>query len=214
MPISKQILVKLGYSKTPHGEYWVFVLNIYQCVLNNLYFPKPPIDMAVFKDTLDRYGKAISAALDGSKKVLALRDSLRHSVNGMFRLLGAYVQDVSDNDPAIFQTSGYEAITSSYVPDQPLDTPQLRKIAHGANPGELLLYLPPSYRKIANFYVRFAEVDAAGITGEWTYTYVSKLKGPALIQGLKPGTRYAFQISALGNLGKTDWSDSVTKICT
>ena len=32
------------------------------------------------------------------------------------------------------------------------------------------------------------------------------------VTGLTPGTTYAFQMRALGRLGYTDWSDSVTRM--
>ena len=33
------------------------------------------------------------------------------------------------------------------------------------------------------------------------------------ISNLTPGATYAFQVRALGRLGYTDWSDSMTFIC-
>ena len=34
----------------------------------------------------------------------------------------------------------------------------------------------------------------------------------ARVEGLMPGTTYAFQVRALGRLGYTDWSDSTTRM--
>ena len=74
--------------------------------------------------------------------------------------------------------------------------------------------MPTSLRKIKSGDLRHAPVDEADVPiGDWTETPVASFKGPVIIKNLKPGTRYAFQVRALGNLGKTDWSDSATKIC-
>jgi hypothetical protein len=44
---------------------------------------------------------------------------------------------------------------------------------------------------------------------------VARVKTPAVINGLTPGVKYAFQArAALRNSSYTDWSDSVTFICT
>ena len=79
----------------------------------------------------------------------------------------------------------------------------------------LVLLGPTSNRKIKQCYVRYVSVDANGIpTAEWTETATANFQGPTTIKNLQPGTRYAFEIRALGALGKTDWSDSAIKICT
>ena len=75
--------------------------------------------------------------------------------------------------------------------------------------------MPRSLRKIIKYDLRHAPVDAEGVpTGEWTETLVTSSQHPVLIKNLKPGTVYVFQVRALGKLGQTDWSDSVTKMCT
>jgi hypothetical protein len=40
------------------------------------------------------------------------------------------------------------------------------------------------------------------------------VKVPFAVNGLTPGTTYAFQVRVRGPLGYTDWSDSVTFMCT
>ncbi|PYV35021.1 MAG: hypothetical protein DMG22_03825 [Acidobacteria bacterium] len=38
-------------------------------------------------------------------------------------------------------------------------------------------------------------------------------KTAASISGLTPGTTYAIQVRAYGQLGFTEWSDSATRMC-
>ena len=54
-------------------------------------------------------------------------------------------------------------------------------------------------------------MTVGGAVPSWNYQGVPTA-GTAPFEGLTPGTIYAFQIRALGRLGLTDWSDSVTKM--
>jgi len=42
---------------------------------------------------------------------------------------------------------------------------------------------------------------------------VAKAKAAVQINSLTPGTSYTFQVRAFGNLGFSDWSDPVTRMC-
>jgi hypothetical protein len=54
-----------------------------------------------------------------------------------------------------------------------------------------------------------------GVATAWTEQPVGQVKSPVVLTGLTPGTNYAFQARAtLKNNTYTDWSDSVTFICT
>ena len=216
MPISKNgIRARRGYTKLSHQEFFVFLVRIYESLLNNPHFPKPFIDLNVFKSKIDEYSDAISATMGGAKIAFAQRDSLRRELTGMFLQLVSYVEMESNNDPAVFATSGLEPLPHAHRPPEALPAPRIRKIEHGEHSGELLIRMPPSLRKILKYDVRYAPVDANGVpTADWTELPFPSAQRPASIQGLKPGAIYAFQVRAYGKLGYTDWSDSATKMCT
>ena len=215
MPISRDIQVRRGYTKMPHSDFWALLLRLFQGLLNNPHFPKPPVDLALFKAKIDEYQAAITATMGGARLSFAVRDSLREDLMTMLLQLVGYVESESHNDPAIFATSGLEALPNARRSHQPLDKPRIPKIDHGATSGELLVWMPPSLRKIITCYLRHAPLDAEGLpTGEWMETLVTSSRDPVSIKNLKPGTVYAFQVRALGRLGHTDWSDTVTKMCT
>src|SRR5262249_52293853 len=114
-----------------------------------------------------------------------------------------------------FATSGLEALPNSRVPAQPLDRPKNPKVGHGDRSGELKVWMPVSNRKIAACDLRLVAVDDQdNPIGDWTEIPVGRFQRPVTVANLKPGTRYAFQIRAVGRLGKTDWSDSAIKMCT
>src|SRR2546430_10579284 len=105
MPISKGIRVRRGYTKVSHHDFWVLLLRLYRDLLNNPHFPKPPIDLGLFKAKIDEYSKAISATMGGAKIAFNQRDSLREVLTKMLLQLASYVEYESNNDPAIFATS-------------------------------------------------------------------------------------------------------------
>ena len=48
----------------------------------------------------------------------------------------------------------------------------------------------------------------------WKTRPVSRVRPPVSLMDLTPGVNYAIQVRSLGNDGYSDWSDSVTKMCT
>jgi hypothetical protein len=91
-------------------------------------------------------------------------------------------------------------------------TEKIRKVAHGANSGEITLWLK-AVAKASSYEIRYAQVNA-GTTMTWTSVPFSNVKQPAALKGLTPATTYLFQARALVNSTYTDWSDSISFICT
>jgi hypothetical protein len=174
-------------------------------------FPTPPVDLAVLKTNIDSLSTLVSESLDGSKKVIAQKNKQRETVIEMLRLLARYVEVTCKNDKAIFQTSGFEAATGIKVPGQALSE-TIRSIEHGANSGQIIVRIK-GIPKALSHEMRYA-VLANGIPGTWTTVPVTGIRAPLALSSLTPASTYAFQVRALGKDGYTDWSDSVTFMCT
>jgi hypothetical protein len=177
----------------------------------NTNFPNPPVDMAAFKTAVDSFSTLITEALDGSKKVIAQKNKQREAVIKMVRLLGRYVEITSNGDMAVFQTSGFQPASTTKTTSEPLSE-KIRKIDHGANSGQIVVWLR-TVAKASSYEVRYAPANGPTPTA-WTSQGVAKVKTPATLTGLTPGTTYMFQARALCPTGYTDWSDSITFICT
>jgi hypothetical protein len=215
VPISTRIKVRSDYSKVSDAAYALFVAGVVANMTGNPHFPNSPIDLAVLKALLERYKELDAAAADRSKTVVSQRNSVRQQIDHLVRQLGFYVEAACDNDPAIFATSGFEALPSNYVPAGHLPPQRIVKLAHGANSGIILVYLPPSYRKIKYFQIRFGIVPNPNASPYlWTIQTFPATRNPYSIGNLNPGAMYAFRVCAMGKLGTTDWSDSATFICT
>lgn len=215
MPIFNEIRARRGYSRMPHHDFLLRLKSAYKELFNNPYFPLLPIDLAQFKKKIDEYDAAIKETMTRAKLAYTQRDSLRADLEKIMQLLSAYVDKESKNDPAIFATSGLEALPMKHIPPAPPETPRIAKIAHGVNSGVLLVWMPPTYRKVAHFKLQYVAVDDNRVPiEEWTEIPVAGFKGPVTISSLKPGTLYAFRLCAFGKAGLTDWSNPVFKMCT
>jgi hypothetical protein len=177
----------------------------------NPHFPNPPVDLAVLKAALEAFSALIAAALDESRKVIAEKNKQREEVIRMLRLLGRYVEVTCKDDMAMFETSGFQAAPTTRMITPPL-TEKIRKIAHGANSGEITVWLK-AVPKAASYELRYTVANAGAAT-TWTTLPRSNAKMSVALTGLTPATTYLFQVRALVENTNTDWSDAVTFICT
>jgi hypothetical protein len=109
-------------------------------MIGNSHFPNPPVDLATLKTATDTLTALIAQAADGSKKVIAERNKQRATVIDMLRMLGRYVEVQSQLDMSIFQTSGFQAASTTKASSQPLSE-KIRKIEHGSNTGQISFWV-------------------------------------------------------------------------
>ena len=179
----------------------------------NSNFTTPPVDLATLKAAIESFRALITEALDRSRKVIAQKDSQREAVIKMLRLLGRFVEIQSDNDAAIFTSSGFVAASTTKAPSGPLPVPVIRSVDHGVISGEIVVQIE-AIRKATSYEIRYGVMVNGAAPSSWTSRVITKVRPPVGIQGLIPGTVYAFQARALGKLGYTDWTDSATCMCT
>ena len=175
-------------------------------------FPSPPVRPQDLEAAVDSFSTLIAEALDGSKKVIAQKNNQRETVVAMLRLLGRYVEVTCKNDMAIFTSSGFEPASTTRTPQQQLSE-KIRRIAHGANSGEVLIKLKADPNALS-YELRYAALGSGGTPSAWTNQLITSVKTAVTIPGLTPGTIYAFQVRVMEKSGYMDWSDSVTFMCT
>jgi len=199
-----------GFSNVADADVVSRCTNIQTSMTGNPHFPNPPVDLAGLKTAIDAFSALIAQALDGSKKVIAEKNKQREVVVKMVRLLGRYVEVTSNGDMAVFQTSGFQAASTTKTTSEPLSE-KIRKIDHGANSGQILVWVR-TVPKASSYEIRYAAANGPTPT-QWSSIGVPKVKTPATITGLTPGTTYNFQARALTKDGYTDWSDPISFIC-
>jgi len=209
---TKHIRVSFRFGKMIDGELVSRVESIVNGMTNSPSFSKPPVDLAALKTLLTSFSAALTAALDGGKKAIAEKNHLRGEILKQVKLLGHYVELVSNNDITTLLSSGFEPLIPTRSAPQPLAAASIKKIDYG-NSGQLLVSLN-HVAKASSYEVRYSAMNAGGGPGPWSSVSVAKSGTSVPCNGLNPGTVYAFQVRALGHIGFTDWSDTVTKMCT
>jgi hypothetical protein len=185
--------------------------NVLTKLTGNANFPAPPVDMATLKAALEAFSAAITEALDGGKKAIAEKRKQREVVTKMLRLLGRYVEVTCKDDMAIFETSGFQAAAIIKTAKPPL-TEKIRKVEHGANSGEITVWLK-AVAQASSYEFRYVVANAAAGT-PWTTMPLSNVKAPIELKGLTPATTYLFQARALVKDTYSDWSEPISFICT
>jgi hypothetical protein len=180
--------------------------------VNNANFPNPPVELTVLKTNTDRLAALIAEALDGSKKAIAERNKQAEVVVQMLRLLARYAEVTCQKDVAIFKSSGFEA-ASTMKASTPSLSENIRKIEHGLNSGQVVLWLKAVIAALS-YEVQCAPVGHTGEPPVWTKQLVPVARVPLTFTGLTAGATYEFQVRILTKDGYSDWSDSVTFICT
>jgi len=201
-----------GFFNAPDADVVTRGTAVATNLTGNPNFQNPPVDLAVVKADIGKLSGLMAEAHDGSKKIIAEKNKQRATVIKELRLLGRYVEVTCKNDMAIFKSSGFEAASQTKVTPAPLSE-KIRKVLHGANSGHIVVWIK-TVRKASSYELRYGAAGNGGIPGTWIIQVVTAVKTPVTLSGLTPGTIYVFQARALAKNGYTDWSDSVTFMCT
>ena len=200
----------LGFQRLPDAEFIKQLIAIHDRLLGNTNFPTPPVELAAFKAGIDTLSTLVSDAADGGRKTIAAKHKQRIVLTKMVRQLGHYVEAASDGDPVKFSTSGFTAVAATpRTSPEPLPAPKIDWIDRGKASGQVVVKVHQLPKAVA-YEVRYAIVGPSG-PGAWTTAPLPSSK-KATISNLTPGATYAFQARAIGRLGYTDYTDSMTFI--
>jgi hypothetical protein len=116
-----------NFTRVTDGDVVARATAVQTAMTGNANFANPPVDLMLFKTAIDLFNALIAEALDRSKKVIAQKNKQRQTVIKDLRLLGRYVEVTSNGDPSIFQTSGFQAASTTKTTTEPLSE-TIRKI--------------------------------------------------------------------------------------
>jgi len=207
----KKIKASLGLQRTSDADLLKQLNTVHDGMNGNSAFSSPPVDMPTFKKGIDTFTVLVTDAEDGGKKAIAAKNKQREVMIKMVTQLGHYVEAACNDDLATFKTSGFVAVSSTRTPPQPLSPATIDWIDRGPGSGQVVVKVK-TIEKAIGYDVRYALLGTGATPGTWTSR---TLIGPkkTTFSNLTPGATYAFQVRALGKLGYTDWSDSITFIC-
>ena len=161
MPVSKNIRALLGFSRLSDSDLLFRGRHVYESMLLNPHFPRPPVSLDDFKTVLDRFREVTGESVHGDRRMFAEKANLREEIIGMMRQLGHYVEAACENDMATFVASGFEAGPTAHVPPVPLPQPSIQKIEQGLS-GQLLVRISSLGRKAKSYNLRYAALDGDG----------------------------------------------------
>ena len=208
---ANKIKAKLAFHNVSDADAQQQFLAVLKGLKNNPALTNPPVDMATYEKGVDSFGMLLTDAQDGGKKAISAKDKQRVAVIKMYTLLGHYVETACNDDPAIFNTSGFIAVTRTKTAPAPLAGSSFQWIDRGPNSGEIAVKIAVLIGAIAYElrYTLVANGVASGSPTTLTLTSPRKL----ILTGLTPTGTYQFQVRALGKLGFNDWSTPMTFIC-
>ena len=209
--MTRLIRVLLDLTRTTAADFLARANAVYAGLNLNPAYPDPPVSMPVLRTAIDEYSAAVTAALDGGAKAKAQRNTLGETLRRMLRKLAHYVEANCNDDMTTFLSSGFQAVTAARTRTQPVSE-SIRKIEPGPTSGQVLVALV-AVPGAVSYELRWAQVASGGSPGEWTSQPIATVRRSP-VTSLTPGATYAFQARALTPSGLTNWSDSVTRICT
>jgi hypothetical protein len=200
--------IKTDFGSLTNNKLWTRGGAVVLALTGNIKYLNPPVTMVMLQSLLDALEAAIVDAMDGGKMARTKRDALRTQVISALNQIAVYVQENANGDPS---GTGFETYSPTRKTAQLVTTPSFRKIYDGANSGEIMLLINrvPYAR---GYQVRYAVVQD-GVLGEWVVVDIMSVKSAFKISGLKPVTKYAFQVQAIGTVNRSDWSNSKTFSC-
>ena len=198
----------LGVTKLPGPDLLASLDAMVQGMDGNVNFPTPPVEMATVKAFRTSYAAALANSLDGGKKAMIELKKQREAVIHIMQQIAKYVELNCKNDTGIFLSSGLKPASFNRAP-QPLAQPTVVKIDHGM---ACQLLVRVKSVGASSYELRWGAVVNGAPPASWTTTGFTSAKAAIAVNNLTPGTTYAFQVRALGPLGYTEYSDSVTRM--
>ena len=173
-------------------------------------------NVVITKDTFEgqksAWSTAVIAAKDGGKKAVAEKNKQRSVSTKMLSKLARYVEEMANNDLPTLTLSGFTVATGKPAP-KPLSPPSVDRLVQKVT-GQIIVSPTPT-PGARMMEIRYGAIlPGAATPASFTSVQIATARPGTAINGLTPGTVYAFQVRAFGKTGWTEWSDAVTKMST
>jgi hypothetical protein len=211
MSIQKKIKAVLGFHGVSDADLLKRLNTVHDGLVGNAAYPTPPVDLAAFKTAIDSFTVLLADAADGGRRAISAKNKQRVVLIKLVTQLGHYVEAAADDDLATFNTSGFTPFVKTSSAPAALPPARIKWVDRGPNSGQIVVK-PQPLPGALHFDLQYGVVSKGSVPTTWETIPLTSTK-PATITDLTPGATYTFQIRALGRLGYTDWSDSVTFIC-
>lgn len=200
------LAIKRGLSGLTESGLSVHTGHILEKLTGNEHFPEPRPSLVEMESLKARYDSALAKAKSRSREDVLSKNLAKADLKNGIRELFNYVVDTGNNNIQILTSSGFPLAKDRHpVGDMP--KPKNFKVVQGDGSGEVHLSVKKEHG--ASSYVYQYLVTPSPEVENW-HTIVS----PATrltINGLTPGTKYMFRVSAVGAKGQGPFSDYITR---
>jgi hypothetical protein len=129
--------ISVDFGSLTNNQLWQRGMAVVLALTGNVKYPNPPVAMAMLQSLLGAFHAAIVDAMEGSKKPMTLRDSLRAQVISALKMVASYVQENANGD---FSNTGFETYDTTRKTGQLVTTPTFRRI-WGPNLGKIMFLI-------------------------------------------------------------------------
>jgi hypothetical protein len=177
--------VNLGFSKYTEANLLVIAQAILAALTTNAFFPTPVPTLVVLQTAITDYSEALSAAKDGGKTNIAVKNARKEELIALLIQLGNYVMLTANGNDEMLGTSGFP-VSKTKEPSPPLVKPEIIKMEDGLNSGELQVTIS-SVAGARNYVYQYTQ-DPLTLTSQWTSSNTTLTK--MLFTDLEPGKKY------------------------
>ncbi len=208
--MTQKVRISLNFRKYNDSQLATLAAAVIKGMTGNKVFPNSPMDPAVVQTALDDFSAALAAMPLGGVSATAAKNNKRDVLVSLLQKIGYYVQSHCNNDREILVSSGFAELPPRNGNSAPAK-PSILSVDNG-NTTQLVVKAA-GVGRVRCYEVRFASVGNGGAPGSWQPGGLFTDPRSMPINGLTPGTSYAFQVRAMGSSGFSDWSDPVVHIC-
>jgi hypothetical protein len=216
-PKPKTIKAKLGLVHQAAQDVLNTSLNVYNNFFASSFFsaasgaPAPPVDQATLKAANDTLQSTIAAAAGGGKQAITAKNHAKDALVPLLDQLATYVSVHSKGDVNAFVSSGFTPKSTAKSKTPPVSE-TIKKIVPAPLTGQMLVYLM-KFPGAKTYLLQWGVPGPGGaLPTTWSSMPVDRLKTPATVTGLIPGTTYVFQARAVIQNGYSNWGDPVARI--
>ena len=208
MATTKHLRVLMSFNSDPDGQVVVTGTNVIAGLFNpiNKNLSAPPVDQPTMQGAVTDFALAIAASAQGGIHATAFKNQRRHDLIVILRKQALYVQGNCNDDLSILTSSGFLA-ASTVRTLGPLPKPVIVGVDNGHSTQLLVTIQKMLNAKSYQLFMAAMTGSTVG-TEQLVGTFTKSRNLP--VNGLTPGTNYAFRVRAVGGTsGYSDYSDPV-----
>lgn len=196
--------INLGFGHYTDANLLVLAQAILTTITGNAFFPTPTPTLVVLQTAITAYSDALTAAKDGGKIAISVKNARRQELTDLLIQLANYAMLTANGNDEMLSSTAFP-LSKPRQPLPPLVKPEVVKMEDGVNSGDLLVAIATVLG--ARTYIYQYTQDPMTVASEWTSLNSTLTK--IVFTGLEPGKKYWIRVIAYGNNEQEVFSDPV-----